>query len=73
MKSTYILEGLQERNLISDIAVALHDIDGVQLVSFDGTDNQLTIEYNDLFADTIIRKTKALIKKLDIKAILKNL
>ena len=73
MKSNYLLEGLQDRNSISNIAVALHDIEGMQLVSFNGEDNQLTIEYNDAFADKIIEMVKELIKKLYPKANLKNL
>jgi len=73
MKSNYLLEGLQDRNSISDIAVALHDIEGMQLVSFNGEENQLTIEYNDALADKIIEKVKELIKKIYPKANIRNI
>lgn len=72
MKSTYILEGLEEKKSISNIVVGITNISGIQLVSYNGQENQLTIEYQDSLVDKIIVEVLNLIRKLSPKVMLKN-
>lgn len=72
MKSTYILEGLEEKKSISTIVVGITDISGIQLVAYSEEGNQLTIEYQDSLVDKIIVEVMNLIRKLTPKVMIKN-
>jgi len=72
MKSTYKLEGLVEKNQISNILVPLLEVEGIQLVAFNSEESQLTLEYKDTLVDKIIIEVVNLIRKIIPEAWLKN-
>lgn len=73
MKSTYKLVGLEEQHELSDIVVSLHTIEGIQLVAYNGIDEELVLEYNDSLVDKIIVEVMNLIRSISPKASLKNI
>lgn len=72
MKKTFKLEGLDCAHCASKIETAVNSLDGVTAATVNFMTTKMVIEGDDEVFDSIVEKSKAIVKKLEPDVVVKK-